>query len=429
MEGEVLIKVDHVSKKFCRDLRTSLRYGLSDLGREVLGRQRNATLRKDEFWALRDVSFELRRGECLGLVGHNGAGKTTMLRMLNGLIKPDAGRIELRGRVGALIALGAGFNPVLTGRENIQVNASVLGLSKERIKEKFDEIVAFAEVGEFIDMPLQSYSSGMAARLGFSVAIAVEPDILLVDEVLAVGDHAFRLKAQRAMRQAMAQGTSVVVVSHNLHDISGNTTRCLWLEKGTVRMDGDTSAVSSEYMHAQTRRAAATDRAMFDYSPNRKGHVVLNTVSGPVAHGAGRELVIQDLSVPIDLDLDYVAVNTVNDEVVHAVNLVTTDGSYIARGAIKGRLDARAGEPFRIRLRITPPDLLPGRYHIEHFTWMPGGDMLEGVTDLVELEVLPAASLERLRGSGTLFFTEKMTDNAKGSVPLTIHFEQTARLS
>jgi lipopolysaccharide transport system ATP-binding protein len=164
--SDTLIKVEGVSKKFCRSLKKSLWYGMQDLGNEVIGKRHggNGELRPDEFWAVDDVSFELKRGECLGLIGRNGAGKTTLLRMLNGLIKPDTGRIEMRGQVGALIALGAGFNPILTGRENIYVNASVLGLSKRETDAKIDNIIDFAEIGEFINMPVQSYSSGMAVR-------------------------------------------------------------------------------------------------------------------------------------------------------------------------------------------------------------------------------------------------------------------------
>ncbi|MEI8078291.1 MAG: ATP-binding cassette domain-containing protein, partial [bacterium] len=158
--SDVLVSVDQVSKKFCRSLKKSLWYGVRDVASEILGgNQRERELRTGEFWAVKDVSFELKRGECLGLIGRNGAGKTTLLRMLNGLIKPDHGRITMRGRIGALIALGAGFNPVLTGRENIYVNGSVLGLAKREIDEKIGEIIDFAEIGEFIDTPVQNYSS------------------------------------------------------------------------------------------------------------------------------------------------------------------------------------------------------------------------------------------------------------------------------
>ena len=195
--GETLIKVEGLSKKFCRSLKKSMWYGMRDIGSELLGRRHgtDGVLRQDEFWAVKDVNFELKRGECLGLIGHNGAGKTTLLRMLNGLIKPDQGRIEMHGKVGALIALGAGFNPVLTGRENIYVNAAVLGMNKRYVDSKIDEIIDFAEIREFINSPVQTYSSGMNVRLGFAVAaILIEPDILFLDEVLAVGDIGFAIK-------------------------------------------------------------------------------------------------------------------------------------------------------------------------------------------------------------------------------------------
>lgn len=237
--ADTLIKVEGVSKKFCRSLKRSLWYGLSDLGSELLGRRNtgDAGLRRDEFWAVKDVSFELKRGECLGLIGLNGAGKTTLLRMLNGLIKPDQGRIELRGRVGALIALGAGFNPILTGRENIYVNASVLGLSKLEIDEKIDEIVDFAEIGASIDAPVQSYSSGMQVRLGFAVATALKPDILLLDEVLAVGDAAFRIKCFNRI-QDLIDDCAVIFVSHSMPQVTRISNRLLLLRDGRVAAAG-----------------------------------------------------------------------------------------------------------------------------------------------------------------------------------------------
>jgi lipopolysaccharide transport system ATP-binding protein len=203
-------------------------------------------LRTDEFWAVDDASFELRRGECLGLIGRNGAGKTTLLRMLNGLIKPDKGCIEMRGRVGALIALGAGFNPILTGRENIYVNASVLGLGKKEIDNKLEEIIDFAEIGEFIDSPVQTYSSGMQVRLGFAVATTLEPDIILLDEVLAVGDAPFRNKCyQRIGERRKNSGT--ILVSHTMDQVGQFCDRVLVLSSGHVEFDGSTTDGISIY--------------------------------------------------------------------------------------------------------------------------------------------------------------------------------------
>ena len=237
--GEVLVRVEGVSKKFCRSLKKSLWYGVQDIGRELLGQEGYEELRADEFWAVKDINFELRRGECLGLIGHNGAGKSTLLRMLNGLIKPDRGQIEVNGKVSGLIALGAGFNPILTGRENIYVNGSILGLNKTEIDAKFEEIVEFAEVGEFIDSPVQSYSSGMNVRLGFAIAaVLIKPDILLLDEVLAVGDIGFVMKCFKKIDQLISN-SAVILVSHNMSQIAQTATKIALLEKGKALFRGD----------------------------------------------------------------------------------------------------------------------------------------------------------------------------------------------
>lgn len=237
--GETLIKVEGLSKKYCRSLKKSMWYGMQDIGSELLGRRhgKDGVLRPEEFWAIKDVNFELKRGECLGLIGHNGAGKTTLLRMLNGLIRPDQGQIEIRGKVGALIALGAGFNPILTGRENIYVNASVLGMNKKHVDQKMDEIIEFSEIREFIDSPVQTYSSGMNVRLGFAVAaILIEPDILFLDEVLAVGDIGFAIKCFNTIRR-ISNKSAVVFVSHNMQQISWFSTRVMVMDHGRVLRD------------------------------------------------------------------------------------------------------------------------------------------------------------------------------------------------
>src|SRR6266480_6176164 len=194
MSQELLIKVEGVKKKFCRSLRRSMQYGMQDIAADLMGLRMSPKLRRGEFYALNDVSLELRRHDCLGIIGRNGAGKTTLLKMLNGLIKPDGGKITVRGQVGALIALGAGFNPLLSGRENIYVNAAILGMKKAEINAQRESIIDFAGIRDFIDAPVQSYSSGMVVRLGFAIAIHCHPDSLLLDEVLAVGDTAFQSK-------------------------------------------------------------------------------------------------------------------------------------------------------------------------------------------------------------------------------------------
>jgi lipopolysaccharide transport system ATP-binding protein len=237
MNNDTLIQVESVSKKFSRSLKRSLWYGVQDIGTELIGRNKKSELRKDEFWAVSDISFELHRGECLGLIGHNGAGKSTLLKMLNGLIKPDKGSITMKGRVGALIELGTGFNPILTGRENIYNNGAVLGFTKKELDEKFDSIVEFSEIGDFIDTPVQNYSSGMKVRLGFAVASQLEPDILLIDEVLAVGDISFVLKCFGRM-DTLLQNTSIILVSHNIPQIARMCTNLILMKSGQTMYTG-----------------------------------------------------------------------------------------------------------------------------------------------------------------------------------------------
>ena len=247
-DSEVVISVENLSKKFCRELKRSLAYGIQDIATELVGGRRHSeTLRTGEFWALKNVNFQLRRGEAVGLVGSNGAGKSTLLRIISGLIKPDTGKVKIRGSLAPLIALGAGFNPILTGRENIYANMSILGLSTQEIKKRFDDVVDFAEIWDAIDSPVQSYSSGMAARLGFACAIHTQPDILLIDEVLAVGDIKFKAKCYRQLHELRQKGTSFVLVNHNPQAILHVCDGAIYLLKGELVAAGKTEAVIEKY--------------------------------------------------------------------------------------------------------------------------------------------------------------------------------------
>ena len=238
MKNEVLVSVENLSKKFCKDLKTSLWYGVKDLASGLGGNRNERELRPKEFWAVKDISFELRRGECLGLIGHNGAGKSTLLKILNGLINPDAGKVTIKGRVGALIELGAGFNPILSGRENIYNNGAILGFTRKEIDQKVEEIIDFAEIREFIDMPVQNYSSGMRVRLGFAVAAQMEPDVLIIDEVLAVGDLGFILKCFQQIDNILPK-TAIVFVSHSMPMVSRICNEIILMDKGEAIFQGD----------------------------------------------------------------------------------------------------------------------------------------------------------------------------------------------
>src|SRR6266446_6564425 len=202
----------------------------------------------EEFWALKNVSFEVKRGEIVGIIGRNGAGKSTLLKILSRITEPTEGRVLLRGRVASLLEVGTGFHPELTGRENIFLNGAILGMTQREIRKKFDEIVAFAGVERFLDTPVKRYSSGMYVRLAFAVAAHLEPDILVVDEVLAVGDAVFQQKCLGKMRDIRAQGHSVIVVSHNMATVTSLCQRAIWLREGNVAMMGTASEVVRAYL-------------------------------------------------------------------------------------------------------------------------------------------------------------------------------------
>ncbi len=356
--SETLIKVEGVSKKFCRSLKKSLWYGLQDLGREITGRRHagNGELRPEEFWAVKDVSFELRRGECLGLIGRNGAGKTTLLRMLNGLIKPDTGRIEMRGRVGALIALGAGFNPILTGRENIHVNASVLGLTKHEIDSKIEDIIDFAEIREFIDMPVQSYSSGMSVRLGFAVASTLNPDILILDEVLAVGDANFQSKCFQRIGKVI-ENSAVILVSHYPHHIKKMCDRALLLERGYMVDQGLPDELLAAY---QQRQPLVIQEPLVLLGRNVR-YAAIENVTPTITAGNFLEFdLLIDMKGETQCDQSYL--NLVdNSDVVHAQVVIS---------GLEKRFSAGLS---RHHVRVGPLYLSAGRYTGNFVLYASGG--------------------------------------------------------
>lgn len=207
-------------------------------------------LRYEEFWALRNVSFNVSKGEVVGIIGKNGAGKSTLLKIISGILKPTEGSVKCYGNIVPMLELGSGFDPDLTGRENIYLNGAILGYSKEFLESKYGEILDFSELGKFIDVPLRNYSSGMLMRLAFSIATVVNPEILIVDEILAVGDAAFQEKSKARMMELMSGGTTVLFVSHSLDQIRELCNRVIWLENGTIKLIGNTEEVCSEYSKA-----------------------------------------------------------------------------------------------------------------------------------------------------------------------------------
>ena len=263
--GEVVIDVRNVKKMFrvYRDRGNTLKERLLFAGRR----------RYEEHWVLNGISFQVKKGEAVGLVGENGCGKSTTLKMLTRILYPDEGSIQIKGRVSSLIELGAGFHPDLSGRENIYTNASIFGLSRKEIDERLETIIAFSELEEFIDDPVRTYSSGMYMRLAFAVAINVDADILLIDEILAVGDAAFQAKCFRKLQEIKGQGTTIVIVSHAMAQIEQICERSIWIDEGLIRMEGAPRDVHPHYMAWMSQKNSGGESDLKDAEIDAEGHL------------------------------------------------------------------------------------------------------------------------------------------------------------
>src|SRR5687767_8980832 len=246
-----VINADNLSKRYV--LGTRQPYSLREL---LTGFFERGDDEGKVLWALRDVNFSVDEGETLGLIGHNGAGKSTLLKILSRITKPTSGSATIRGRVGSLLEVGTGFHSELSGRENVYLNGAILGMRRAEIDKKFDEIVAFSEIEAFLDTPVKHYSTGMYMRLAFSVAAHLDPEVLIVDEVLAVGDVGFQKKCLRKMRSVGESGRTVIFVSHDMQSITRLCRRVIWLKDGELRADGEATRVVSEYLHEQSQTGA-----------------------------------------------------------------------------------------------------------------------------------------------------------------------------
>jgi ABC-2 type transport system ATP-binding protein len=248
IQGEPVVRVENVSKRYIfQQYRPSLRQEAVQMAKRFIGRVQQGNWESQAFWPLKNVSFTLNRGDTLGIVGHNGAGKTTLLRLLSGIIEPTEGSITVNGRFATLIGLGAGFDYERSGRENIYLNAAIQGVPPEEIEQRVDDIIEFSELGEFIDVRVKLYSSGMIARLGFSIAVHILPDVVFLDEVLSVGDTAFQEKSSERIMQLRERNTTLVFVSHSMTSIEKMCQRTIWLDHGQIKMDGPTDEVIEAY--------------------------------------------------------------------------------------------------------------------------------------------------------------------------------------
>jgi lipopolysaccharide transport system ATP-binding protein len=366
--AEIAIKAEGLGKNYKLGLNAaygSLREAVSEAGRRTVGRLvgRGEKSEVDVLWALKDVSFEIQQGEAIGLIGHNGAGKSTMLKLLSRIAEPSTGYAEVTGRVGSLLEVGTGFHPELTGRENVFLNGAILGMRRAEIRKRFDEIVEFANMERFLDTPVKRYSSGMQVRLAFAVAAHLEPEILLVDEVLAVGDAAFQRKSLTKMAEVARAGRTVIFVSHNLATIQALCERAILLERGSVVTDAPVEEAVTGYLRALERAASddletRTDRDGRAWEESKVKRLAVydgdSDEADVVVGGRGAKIVIEVTEVVPMMECSLTILNSLGHP-------ITTLDSELSSAA-----DVRdSGSGPRIECRVDSLPLIPGRYRID----------------------------------------------------------------
>ncbi len=354
-------------------------------GRLLRGQATGAAELDETIWALRDVSFEVRRGEVVGIIGRNGAGKSTLLKVLSRITEPTEGQAEIRGRVGSLLEVGTGFHPELTGRENIYLNGAILGMKRVEIERKFDDIVAFSEIEKFIDTPVKHYSSGMYLRLAFAVAAHLEPEILLIDEVLAVGDAAFQKKCIGKMGSVAREGRTVLFVSHNMGAITQLCERTLWLDEGRLRLSGPSSEVVAAYLSSGTEGQATWCNPS---AAPRDLEVQLR--SARVLLGDNRPAATVDFDSPFRIELTYDVFQPIRDLSV-AYQLMDSQGSLVfeAMDTDMPEWKGRVRDPGRYVATCRVPGYLlkPGRYHLSLVSFVERVKIIERQEGVLTFDV------------------------------------------
>ncbi|MFW5748533.1 MAG: polysaccharide ABC transporter ATP-binding protein [Chloroflexota bacterium] len=402
MSNEIAIRVEGLGKKYqigrlrqqqeglAGALREAVVAPVRRIGKLLRGQAYGAAELDETLWALRDINFEVPRGQVLGVIGANGAGKSTLLKVLTGITEPSEGRALIHGRVAALLEVGTGFHPELTGRENVYLNGTILGMTRAEIDRKFDEIVEFAGVSKFIDTPIKHYSSGMKVRLGFSVAAHLEPEILLIDEVLSVGDAAFQRKSLGKIDDITKSGRTVLFVSHNMASVEGLCHRTLLLQEGSLVGDGAPSQIIKQYsLSLSGEKQSSVDLSQH---PNRRkeSSPVMQCIR--ITDLTGKEtstlLMGQDCYIALEVDTgDDVLMSP--DAVIAIAN---TRGTYMCRfdmQAMGTSVPERLSGRHVIRLRWQNPRFVPDTYTM-HLTVKSGGRPVDGIVYAMTFEVLEA---------------------------------------
>ena len=352
-----------------------------------------------DIWALRNVSFDVMPGEVLGLIGRNGAGKSTLLKLLSRITEPTAGRAEIYGRIGSLLEVGTGFHAELTGRENIYLSGAILGMKRAEIQRKFDEIVAFAEVERFVDTPVKHYSSGMHVRLGFSVAAHLEPEILLIDEVLAVGDAAFQKKCMGKMGDVARAGRTIIFVSHNMASIESLCSSCLLISSGRLEAQGEPAQIAMRYMASELRGHGGV-RSLVDHQ-GRRGDSIPMLTSIRLVSSSDEPTGVVRMGTPLDVTVEFSSPHPIRP--ILGITLKTAEGMPLFgvsnRWTNQGVNNQRVSSG-RVTCRFERTSLMPGTYLLDLYFGDFGDPSrdLDIIRDAISFEVVPADLL----GTGML---------------------------
>ncbi|MFZ1693306.1 MAG: ABC transporter ATP-binding protein [Flavobacteriales bacterium] len=371
--GEPIIRVQGLSKRYMlrhqqAERYTALRYVLANKARSLFKPSRTSAS-ASEFWALKDVSFDIQPGDRVGIIGRNGAGKSTLLKVLSRIVDPTEGRVEINGRLSSLLEVGTGFHPELSGRENIYLNGAILGMSRAEIASKFDEIVAFAEVEQFLDTPVKRYSSGMYVRLAFAVAAHLEPEILVVDEVLAVGDAEFQRKCIGKMKEVSGSGRTILFVSHNMAAIQNLCSTAIYLKHGQVQANGDASTVIAEYLRSSAGAASIDLKARTD----RQGSGAVRFTAFSITDLQGNDLAALQCGAGALLHFDFESNGNVRD--LHlAIGIDDELGMRVAQlnNEATGQVFTDAKGKSRITIHLAKCALRNGRYTFTLFSSAAG---------------------------------------------------------
>lgn len=341
----------------------------------------------EEFWALKDVSFDVQQGDRVGIIGGNGAGKSTLLKILSRITEPTTGQVKIKGRVASLLEVGTGFHPELTGRENIYLNGAILGMSKVEIKSKFDEIVAFAEIEKFLDTPVKRYSSGMYVRLAFAVAAHLEPEILIVDEVLAVGDAQFQKKCMGKMESVGSEGRTILFVSHNMGAINTLCNKGILLQKGQVMANGEVEKALVQYMQRNVIGTGHQYVNMEAIKPDSKAVILSACVLGSDSNPSPSIFVDKNFSIKLEWRLNiHVPYLRAGIEIIDSAGVIVLSSMDTDTTDLHGK--PRGPGLFNEILKIPPYMLMPGNYTVKAFAGMPSVERIMEIENLLEFEVI-----------------------------------------